>query len=221
VICLVTDRHRLAERLGLEPDAEPVFTELVEIVDAAAKAGIDLVQVREADLNGQRLIAMVHQLLRRIQGTTTRVIVNDRLDLALAAGAHGVHFKDQPVSMSRIRAVTPDAFMIGKSIHSADRATEDGVDYFIFGTVFRTSSKPEGHAAPGLAGLAAAAERARVPVLGIGGVAVDRFAAMAAAGAAGFAAVELFLPSGLGRPARLREIAGKARQMFDSGRSSS
>jgi thiamine-phosphate pyrophosphorylase len=221
VICLVTDRHRLARRLLLDPDGEPILTHLLEIVGAAAHAGVDLVQVREADLDGRLLIALVRRLVRQVQGTRARIIVNDRLDVALAASAHGVHLKDQPVPMTRIRSAAPAGFAIGRSIHSPDSASETGGDYLIFGTVFQTPSKPGLQAVAGLAGLAAAAKRARVPVLGIGGVTVSQFAAMAAAGAAGFAAVDLFLPSGPGRPAALHEIVEEARQTFDStGRSS-
>jgi thiamine-phosphate pyrophosphorylase len=221
VICLVTDRHRLAQRLALDPDGEPILTLLVEIVGAAAEAGIDLVQVREADLDAQRLIAVVHRLVRQTRGTKTRVVVNDRLDVALAAEAHGVHLKDRPVSAARIRAAAPDAFLIGQSIHSPGRAAGSDADYLVFGTVFQTSSKPELRAVAGLAGLAAAAKNAGVPVLGIGGVTVSRFGAMAAAGADGFAAVDLFLPSESGRPAPFHEIIAEARETFDTaGRSS-
>ena len=121
-------------------------------------------------------------------------MVNDRLDVALAAGAHGVHLKDGPAAIDRIRTVAPGGFLVGQSIHSPERVEDTQADYLVFGTLFPTRSKPEPGALAGLAGLAAAVRRARVPVLGIGGVKLTHLAAVAYTGAAGVAAVDLFLP---------------------------
>ena len=221
VICFVTDRHRLAQRLGLDPNGEEIFAQLADVVAAAADAGIDLVQVRDNDLDAGRLVDCVGRLVERVQGSRSRIVVNDRFDIALAAAAHGVHLKDQTVSIGRIREAAPHRFLVGQSIHSPDGATESAVDYLIFGTVFPTRSKPELQTGAGLAGLEAAVRRARVPVLGIGGVQIGDFQAMAAAGAGGIAGLDLFLPSGPGEPAALHEIAAEARRVFDSAGSSS
>lgn len=221
VICFVTDRHRLAERLALDPAGDEVLERLAGLVGGAADAGVDLVQVREADLDGQSLAAYVRRLVERVQGSRTRILVNDRLDVALAAGAQGVHLKDAPVSVERIRATAPDGFLIGQSIHSPEDAADSSADYLIFGAVFPSRSKPDLPAGAGLAGLEAAASRARVPVLGIGGVNRTHFPAIAATGAAGIAAIDLFLPPGPGVAVALQDIVAEARRTFDSAEASS
>src|SRR5688572_31706861 len=135
VICMITDGRVTAAR---GRDA------LVERVAAAARAGVDLVQVREQEVDDRVLAAVVGDCVGALRGTRARVIVNDRLDVALAGGAHGVHLKSASYAAARVRAIAPAGFLIGRSVHSVDDAIRAGtaVDYLIFGTVFRTSSKP-------------------------------------------------------------------------------
>ena len=183
ILCLVTDRHRVeADRL-------------VALVAAAARTGIDLVQVREKDLEGRALTQLVAQCVDAVRGTRARVIVNDRLDVALAAGAHGVHLPSSGVPASRVRSIVPRGFLVGRSVHDPDEAAgvaqEGGLDYLIFGTVFPTTSKP-GVTAAGLERLAATVAAVRVPVLAIGGVTRERIAQVRSTGAAGIAAIGLF-----------------------------
>jgi thiamine-phosphate diphosphorylase len=158
----------------------------------------------------------VRRFVETARGTGTRIVVNDRLDVALAARAHGVHVKDGAIALGRIRAAAPEGFLVGQSIHSPERAAESDADYLVFGTVFPTRSKGEAHALAGLAGLEGAARRSRVPVLAIGGVKVAHLADLARTGAAGIAAVDLFLPDGPGRAAPLHEIAAEVRRSFDT-----
>jgi len=121
------------------------------------------------------------------------VIVNDRLDVALARGAHGVHLKGRSVPPARARTMAPAGFLIGQSVHSPAEAAEAGesADYVIFGTVFETRSKP-GRTAAGCTALTGAIRATTVPVLAVGGVNVDNAAEVARAGAAGVAAIGLF-----------------------------
>jgi thiamine-phosphate diphosphorylase len=216
LICLVTDRHRLSQRLAVNPDGGEMLERLADLVGMASAAGIDLVQVRENDLDGQTMVGWVRRFIETARGTATRIVVNDRFDVALAARAHGVHLKDGAVALARIRAAAPEGFLIGQSVHSPERAGESDADYLVFGTVFPTRSKAEAHALAGLTGLEAAARRSRVPVLGIGGVKVAQLADLARTGAAGIAAVELFLPGGPGLVAPLPEIAAEVRRSFDT-----
>jgi thiamine-phosphate diphosphorylase len=178
--CLVTDRRR----------ADPLRQ-----ARWAAGAGIDLIQVRERDLEAAALAALVTQMLAATRGTPTRIVVNDRLDVALACGAAGVHLRGDSVPVAAARRLASAGFLIGRSVHTVDEAERaDGADYLIAGTVFPTASKPEHpvHAFLGVAGLAAIARAARAPVLAIGGITDDRIEQIAAAGAAGFAAIGLF-----------------------------
>lgn len=186
VICLVTDRR------GCGGDWE---NELVRRIGAAARAGVHLIQIRERGLEARDHVRLVSRCVAEVAGTAARVVVNDRLDIALAAGAHGVHLPAGGVAAARIRDAVPCHFAIGRSIHSVEEAVdvsqEGGVDYLIFGTVFPSASKP--WAAPtGVQRLRAACAAVALPVLAIGGVTLDRMDAVARAGASGFAAIGLF-----------------------------
>ena len=207
VVYLITDRRRAGD--GWE-------TRLPARVEAAARAGIDLVQVREADLDGGALVRLVDACMAAVAGTRTRVLVNDRLDVALAASAHGVHLRGDAPDARRVRAMTPRGFLVGRSVHSAAEAhgaaAGGGLDYLMFGTVFATGSKP-GRAPCGPGVLAEAAAAAGLPVLAVGGITLDRVPAVAAAGAAGVAAVGLFAE---GETEGLRRTAAAIRRMFDT-----
>ena len=185
VICLITDRGRHAAGA----DAT------VERVAWAARAGVHLVQVRERDLDGGPLTALVRRCVDAVRGSRARVLVNDRVDVALAAGAHGVHLRADSMPAARVRTLCPPGFVLGRSVHARDEAVEmaaaGGLDYLLFGTVFATSSKP-GHAPAGISALGEVAAAVNVPVLAVGGVSPDNIGEVAAAGAAGFAAIGLF-----------------------------
>jgi thiamine-phosphate pyrophosphorylase len=167
---------------------------LVATIGAAASAGVDLVQVRQPALDTRTLVAVVRGALEAVQGTRARVLVNERLDVALAAGAHGVHLKEDSMPAARLRAAAPRGLLIGRSVHSVDavrRADVETLDYLVFGTVFETPSKP-GREAAGADALAAAVRETRLPVLAIGGMTLGRLAPVSRAGAAGIAAIRLF-----------------------------
>ena len=182
----MTDRHRF----GSAWEAS-----LVERVRAAAHDGVHLVQIRERDLDGGPLTRLVSSCVDAVRGTRTRILVNERLDVALAAGAHGVHLRADSFSARRARGWAPSPFLIGQSVHSigeAVTAAEEGAtDYLIFGTIFETSSKP-GRAAAGVAGLARVAATIRLPVLAIGGITAGRIGEVMAAGACGVAGISMF-----------------------------
>ena len=168
---------------------------LVARVGAAALAGVHLVQIREPHLEGAALRALVERCVDAVRMTRTRIIVNDRLDVALAAGAHGVHLRGDSMPAARVRRVTPPGFLVGRSVHDATEAAgaaeQGGVDYLIFGTVFATPSKPDRQVA-GVSGLGAAVAATAVPVLAIGGITRERLSEVSRTGAAGWAAIRLF-----------------------------
>jgi thiamine-phosphate pyrophosphorylase len=184
---MITDRHRLG------PDGDDL---LVRHVGAAARAGVHLVQIRERDLDGGPLLRLVARCVQAVAGSRTRVLVNDRLDVALAAGAHGVHLRADSIPASRARRIVPRGFLIGRSVHSGSdvsAATENGeADYLIFGTVFPSVSKPEQEAV-GAAALAAVVRATPMPVLAVGGVTKETARGVGQAGAAGLAAIGLFV----------------------------
>ncbi|MGE5245085.1 MAG: thiamine phosphate synthase [Betaproteobacteria bacterium] len=206
----MTDRRRLC---GPDAPLAVARKRLVEQARAAAAAGVDLIQVRERDLEAAALASIVVELVDALRSTSARVVVNDRLDVALACGAAGVHLRADSIPPASARSIAPDGFLVGRSVHSAAeaRAVSESVDYLIAGTVFATPSKPPDHALLGVSGLAAIARAVPVPVLAIGGVTVEQFDRLAGAGAAGFAAIGLFL----------QEAGPAVRAWFDAAGSAS
>jgi thiamine-phosphate pyrophosphorylase len=165
-------------------------------IQAAAAAGVDLIQIREPPLSERALGALTRQARDLAQGRNARIVINDRLDIALAANAHGVHLRGNSYSAARVRATVADEFLIGRSVHDLDEAVsaerEGGCNYLLFGTVFPSANKPEGHRIAGLEALREVCARVTLPVLAIGGITRERIADVVRAGAAGIAAIGLF-----------------------------
>jgi thiamine-phosphate pyrophosphorylase len=190
---------------------------LVEQVKAAALAGVSLVQIREPALEPAALHRLVVRCVGAVNGTPCRVVVNDRSDVVLSAGAHGVHLREDSMAPEAIRQILPPPFLVGRSVHSvadAGRLARTGaVDYLIFGTVFPSPSKPAEHPAAGVAALReAVVAAAPVPVLAIGGITIQNAAEIAGTGAAGVAGMGLFLESP--DAASLRETLSRVRRAF-------
>ena len=190
VLCLVTDRARLRPE-GAEDDVGAVLA----LIRCAAAAGIDLVQIRETGLTDRALGALVERAVEAARGTAARILVNDRVDIALAHGAHGVHLKAESVPAARVREHAGADWIIGRSIHGPDEgraaAAGGGLDYVTLGTVFATPSKP-GRRPLGAERLRRAAAALPLPVLAIGGVTRESVSEIAASGAAGAAAIGMF-----------------------------
>ena len=184
---LVTDRVRF----GLTP------ADLVSRIVRAMTQGVDVIQVRERDLDDRRLLMLTEEIVASVGVGPTRVLVNDRVDIAIAAGAHGVHLRSDSLRASRARAIVPAGFIVGRSVHSLaeiDAAVADGAcDYLMFGTVFPSQGKPPGHPVAGLDALREACRRSPLPVVAIGGIDRSRLAEIEQCGAAGFAAVGMFM----------------------------
>jgi thiamine-phosphate diphosphorylase len=219
-LCLVTDRRRLAGA-GATPDGARRC--LVAQARHAVEAAIDLIQVRERDLPASELSAIVREMLDVARGTRTRVIVNDRLDVALACGADGVQLRGDSVTPCTARRLAPKSFLIGRSVHSVEEAgSANEADFLIAGTVFPTVSKDESAPLLGVDGLQAIVQRARVPVLAIGGVTAATAGRIARVGAAGCAAIGLFMDvdgvpgSGACRAIPLVATVERMRRLFDN-----
>jgi thiamine-phosphate pyrophosphorylase len=197
LLCYVTDRNAMAE---------PSL--LVEQISRAVTAGIDWIQIREKDLSVRELLAVARAAVKiaaaSARANATRIIINDRLDVALAAGAGGVHLGETSMAVAEVSAWRREAiaenialkdFLIGASCHSVDavRAAErDGADYVIFGPVFATPSKEKFGEPQGIKLLAEASKAVRIPVLAIGGITGENARECFASGAAGIAAIRMF-----------------------------
>jgi thiamine-phosphate pyrophosphorylase len=191
-VCVITDRRQLS------PDARTTRDEIDALerwLDEAIDR-VDLIQLRETDLDARTLCALASRLAARTRNSGTAVIVNDRADVARAAGAAGVHLRGDGAPTARVRTIAAAGWLIGRSVHGvAEARAARAADYVIFGTVFPTRSKP-GAPVHGLEDLAAAVRAADVPVLAIGGIDPERAGACRKVGAVGVAAIGLFLPPG-------------------------
>lgn len=214
---MVTDSRLYAPAKSERERSEAV----VAAVLRAARAGVDLVQIRERALDAAFLLEILGRVRPVIDESRTRVLVNDRVDVALAGPADGVHLPSTAPACSRVRAIVParvraDDFLIGRSVHSEAEAIAveavGGCDYLIFGTVYESRSKPAGHRVAGVGALARVCEAVRLPVLAIGGITIERIPEVVSAGAAGVAAIGLF---GHGTEAELAAIVARIRSAFD------
>ena len=184
LVCMVTG-----------PSGFPRDGTLVERIADAARAGVHMVQVRARDLPDRLVFELARAAVQAVRGTRTRILVNDRPDVALAARAAGVHLREDSYRAPYVRQITPTDFVVGRSVHSVEgairAAADGGVDYLLFGTVFTSRSKP-GRTPAGVDLLKQVVEAVQVPVLAIGGVSPETMGRVARTGAAGFAAIELF-----------------------------
>ena len=188
----VTDRKAL-------PDASRMA--ILESICAAVSARVDFVQIREKDLPTRELLAITSEALRAAnESGYTRIIVNDRLDVAVAAGAAGVHLGSESLSAERtvewLRTEKfPADFLVGTSCHSLEEARQAetaGVHYAFFGPIFDTPSKRPFGAPQGTKALRSVCAAVGIPVIAIGGVEGSNAQACFRAGAAGIAAIRLF-----------------------------
>jgi len=162
--------------------------DVVACAERAIADGVDMIQVREKDLGTRALLALVERIVLAARGSETKVLVNDRLDVAIAAGADGVHL---PANGLRVADVRPLIQLVGVSTHTVDEviaAESDGADFVVFGPVFDTPGKT----AVGLERLRAITRQVSIPVFAIGGVHSGNAAMVLRAGAAGIAGIRAF-----------------------------
>lgn len=201
ILCYVTDRRSLP--LATSSDAIPL---LLRTIEAVAAAGVDWIQLREKDLLGAENLELARAALARIRARSshTRIIVNDRVDIALAAGAGGVHLSENGFSVPDARrlcarfakdSAKPLDFLIGVSCHSlgsALGAARDGADYIYFSPIFHTPSKAFYGPPQGVERLRQICKAVQIPVIAIGGITLENAASCYTAGVAGAAAIRLF-----------------------------
>jgi thiamine-phosphate pyrophosphorylase len=212
ILCYVTDRR------SLEVSSQPDLIEpLLEKIELAAAAGVDWIQLREKDLSGKQSALLVREALNRVSRLGSRpqaatpklaeIIVNDRLDVALAAEAGGLHLGENslPVEEAKRLLLSSRAaqglahdFLLGVSCHSLEAARSaalSGANYIFFGPVFATPSKAAYGRPQGLERLAAVSSSLNIPVLAIGGITMANVSSCLSAGASGIAAIRLFQDS--------------------------
>jgi thiamine-phosphate pyrophosphorylase len=201
LLCYVTDRRSLYE---VNPAEQQEI--LLGKIGAAAEASVDWIQIRERDLSGKDCSSLTRKVLQRTAKSTasnsapTRILVNDRLDVALSEYTGGVHLGEKSLPLAEAKRLgeargEQKDFVIGVSCHSLEAArtvASGGADYLFFGPVFATPSKTAWGAPQGLERLAEVCSAVSIPVLAIGGITPANTADCLAAGASGIAAIRLF-----------------------------
>jgi thiamine-phosphate pyrophosphorylase len=165
----------------------------LEVVESALAAGATAIQLRDKEAGSAELLAMAEQLALLAERYSALFLVNDRFDIALACGSHGVHLGDDDLPVLEVRRIAPRDFVIGRSADTEDaaRAAEAaGADYLGVGSVFGTDTKKEviGEVI-GTEQLALVARAVSIPVVGVGGVDASNAGSVVRAGAAGVAVV--------------------------------
>jgi thiamine-phosphate pyrophosphorylase len=195
LLYLISDRLALRRIPGkTEPEAAQI-----EAIRKATRAGCQLVQIREKDLNARDLYELARATVAASHPHGARVIVNDRLDVALAAGADGVHLRATSFPASEARAVVGSKglndFIIGVSTHSlaeARSAESGGADFIVCGPLYNTPSKRAYGAPIGIENFAEICRSVEIPVLALGGIDLTNYQEPLRRGAAGIAAIRLF-----------------------------
>ena len=177
------------------PESEE-FRRLLALVRAAVDARVKLVQLRENDLSGRLLFELAAAAAHVARGSETRILVNDRADIARAAGCDGVHLTTRSLDTAVVRRAFGEEFLIGVSAHTlqeARAAYAGGADFAVFGPVFDTPSKRAYGPPVGLEALMTVAlELSPFPLVALGGVGVEQVEDVLRAGAAGVAGIRLF-----------------------------
>jgi thiamine-phosphate pyrophosphorylase len=182
---LITDRNQVASGFSL-----------VSSVEAALKGGVKAVQLREKDLSAAELLPLARMMRDLTRRYTARLLVNDRIDLALAIQADGVHLGEHSLPVNIVRQLTGPEMLIGVSAHSiADiqRAEVQGADFVTFGPVFATPSKAIFGPPLGIQALAKACSHSSIPVFALGGITPSRKTEVLRTGAAGIAVIAAIL----------------------------
>jgi thiamine-phosphate pyrophosphorylase len=178
--CYITDRKSLSNGT------------LLDAIARNLRAGIEWIQIREKDLSTRDLYELVEAAMKLPNPTHSKILVNTQVDVALAAGAHGVHL---PSGSPPPRRFVPGSLICGVSCHTAAEAVTaeaEGASYVLFGPVYSPLSKHSAAPPAGLEVLERITRAAKIPVLALGGITAERIPLCIEAGASGIAGISLF-----------------------------
>ncbi|MDQ2936625.1 MAG: thiamine phosphate synthase [Acidobacteriota bacterium] len=189
------------------------FSSVLRLVEAAVAAGVDLLQIREKKLSANVLYKLSAAAAGITSGSATKLLVNDRADIAASAGADGVHLATYSLPSHVIRRTFGAELLIGVSTHSLAEATTaraDGADFVVFGPVFETSKREYGEPVGATELARVAANLSPFPVIALGGITTANAPACIRAGARGIAAIRM-----LSNPLQLGRVVNEIRKSFE------
>jgi thiamine-phosphate pyrophosphorylase len=165
---------------------------VVDVVRAALRGGAPAIQLRMKDAAAREMTELARALLAETRAAGALLFINDRVDVALAAGADGTHVGQDDLPVAAARRIVPPGFLLGVSAETVElaRAAEaGGADYVGVGPVYATGSKADAGDAVGTERIAQVAAAVRIPVVGIGGITIGNAPPVIHAGAAGVAVI--------------------------------
>lgn len=177
--------HGLYAILNL-PEAGTDPSSRINLARSLCAGGTRLFQLRAKNSSAEKILSVAEELLAVLRPAGARLILNDRVDLAMAVGADGVHLGQSDLPPPEARNMAPDGFLIGLSTHTPDQvraASNQPVDYLGFGPIFPTASKPDAETPQGIAGLRGVRQLTDLPLVAIGGITVAKAPEVRAAGA--------------------------------------
>jgi thiamine-phosphate pyrophosphorylase len=205
--------YLISNRLAFPHNPE---TTTIEVAREAAQAGCRLIQIREKDLSARALCEFARSVIDAVRPYGAKVLVNDRLDVAFATGADGVHLRASSLRASDAHKVAAgkgnNDFLIGVSTHSLDEALaaeSGGADFLVCGPVYDTPSKREYGFPIGIDRFAVICRTVKIPVLALGGINISNFREPLRRGAAGIAAIGLFTDP--------QNVRSNVEKMLDAG----
>lgn len=170
--------------------------DIVDVVRAALRGGAPSIQLRSKTGTARELVDLARRLLPETRAAGALLWVNDRVDVALAAGADGAHVGDDDLPVAAARRICPPGFLLGRSAETVEialQAQQDGADYVGVGPVYPTATKADAGPAVGLERIARVHSAVTVPIVGIGGISADGAAPVIRAGAHGVAVVSAIM----------------------------
>lgn len=184
-------RDRLRLVVVTDPDCTPGWT-VLDVVRAALRGGAPAIQLRAKEMAARELAELARAVSAETRAAGALLFVNDRVDVALAAGADGAHVGDADLPVEAARRIAPPGFLLGMSAdtpEAARRAAAAGADYVGVGPVYATGSKADAGAPVGVERIAEVAAAVEIPVVGIGGIDAGNARAVVQAGAVGIAVI--------------------------------
>jgi len=162
---------------------------ILNTIELAVAAGISMIQIRERSLTAKQLFELSSNAIELTKASPTQLLVNDRLDIAIAAGADGVHLPEHGLPVAAVRNTCLRPFLIGASVHTVEgaiKAASNGVDFVLFGPVFNSGDK-KGVGTDKLSAVTVAVNQ--IPVMAVGGIDASNIGTVIEVGAAGYAAI--------------------------------